>query len=145
MASVVQPRDLSHGIRFPHSADLSHRPTRERLSQSAFEGFLRITEQWGLSADARCGLLGMQKSTLYRLQTGAGIRSQDELTRISYLVGIYKALHLLFPSSLADGWMLRPNDNLLFRGGLPIDFLVRKGIPGFQQVRGLLDGYRGGL
>jgi hypothetical protein len=145
MASVVQPQDLTHGIRFTHSADLSDRATRERLSQSALDGFLRITERWGLSPEEKSGLLGLNRSTLYKLESAAGTRSQDELTRISYIVAIYKALHLLFPSELADAWIRRPNDNLLFRGGLPVDFLLRRGIPGFQQVRSLLDGYRGGL
>jgi hypothetical protein len=33
---------------------------------------------------------------------------QDELTRISYIVGIYKALHSLLPDDLADRWVTQP-------------------------------------
>jgi hypothetical protein len=146
MASVIQPQDLTHGIRFTHSANLRDRATRERLSQSAMDGFFRITERWGLTRVEKSGLLGgLQLSTLHRLQTAAGIRSFDELTRISYLVGIHKALHVVFPPVLADEWVTRPNDNPLFRGSRPLDYLLDTGIPGFQQIRSLLDGYRGGL
>src|SRR6202030_3048382 len=49
--------------------------------------------------------------------------------RISYLVGIYKSLHILLPDDLADGWVTQPNDNLLFRGQAPVDYMVRSGIP----------------
>jgi hypothetical protein len=33
---------------------------------------------------------------------------QDKLTRISYIVGIYKALHSLLPDDLADRWVTQP-------------------------------------
>jgi uncharacterized protein (DUF2384 family) len=78
------------------------------------------------------------------LKSAAGTLRQDELTRISYIVGIYEALHILLPEELADGWITHPNDNPLFRGQAPIDYLVRMGIPGLQQVRNLLDSERGG-
>ncbi len=146
MSAIAQPQDLTHGIRFSHSANLADRPTRERLSQSAMDGFFRIAERWGVSREEKCALLGgLQPSTLHRLQTGAGLRTFDELTRVSYLVGIYKALHIVFPPELADAWLCRANDNPLFRGSRPLDYLLRTGIPGFQQVRSLLDGYRGGM
>jgi uncharacterized protein (DUF2384 family) len=146
MASLIQPQDLTHGIRFTHSANLRDRATRERLSQSAMDGFFRIAEHWGLKQEDKAGLLGnVQLSTLHRLRTAAGTRSFDELTRISCLVGIYKALHVVFPPGLADAWITRPNDHPMFRGGRPLDYLLETGIPGLQQVRGLLDSYRGGF
>ena len=146
MPSVAQPQDTTHGIRFTRSANLNDRATRERLSQSAVDGFMRITEHWGLLREEKCGLFGgLQPSTLHRLRTAAGTRTFDELTRVSYLVGIYKALHIIFPPDLADKWITRPNDNPMFRGSRPVDYLLEAGIPGFQQVRSLLDGYRGGM
>jgi uncharacterized protein (DUF2384 family) len=144
-STTLNSPDLTHGIHFTHSPDLSKRTTRERLSQSAIDGFISIADRWSLTIDERCGLLGVERSTLHRLRTGAGTRSQDELTRVSYIVGMYKALHLLFPADLANEWVKRPNINLLFGGSRPLDFLLRTGIPGFHQVRSLLDGYRGGL
>jgi uncharacterized protein (DUF2384 family) len=133
------------GYRFDSAPDLSALETRKRLSQSAMDGFFAIADKWRISVDQQGGLLGgMPRSTLYKLRPSAGTRTQDELTRISYVVGIYKALHILLPDALADAWMTRPNDNILFRGQSPLDYVTRTGIPGLQQVRSMLDGARGG-
>ena len=63
----------------------------------------------------------------------------DQLTRISYVFGIFNALHVLLPDALADAWMTEPNDNALFRGRSPLDFVTQTGIPGLHEVRGMLD------
>jgi hypothetical protein len=60
------------------------------------------------------------------------------------VVGIYQALHILLAEELADLWVTQPNDDVLFRGRTPLDFMVRQGIPGMQQVRNLLDAAGGG-
>jgi hypothetical protein len=83
------------------------------------------------------------RSSVYKLKSVPKTLGPDELTRISYLVGIYKALHILLPNELADQWMTRPNDNPLFRGRTPLDYVLR-GIPAMQQVRSLVDAARGG-
>jgi hypothetical protein len=115
------------------------------LSQSAVDGFFAIMDKWQIATERGGGLLGgMPRSTVYKLKTAAGTLRQDELTRISYIVGIYKALHILLPDDLADRWITQPNDNPLFLGQAPIDYMVRAGIPGLQQVRSLLDAERGG-
>ncbi len=133
------------GYQFEATPDLSRLETRERLSQSAVDGLFSIAEQWRLSIDKIGELLGgVPRSSLYKLKTAAGTLRVDELTRISYLVGIYKALHILLPDELADQWMTRPNDNLLFGGQPPLDYAIRAGIPGLQQIRSLLDAARGG-
>jgi uncharacterized protein (DUF2384 family) len=141
----IFPTYSAPGYQFEVVPDLSRLETRERLSQSAVDGFFAIVDQWKVSTERAGELLGgMPRSTVYKLRTAAGTLSQDELTRISYLVGIYKALHILLPDEPANQWMTRPNDNLLFGGQTPLEFVVRTGIPGLQQVRGLLDVARGG-
>lgn len=142
---ATQPIFTTPGYEFEATTDLSRLVTRERLSQSAVDGLFAIAEKWGLPWEKVGGLLGgVPRSTLYKLKTAAGTRSQDELTRISYVVGIYKALHILLPDDWADQWMTRPNDHILFGGQTPLDFVIRYGIPGLQQVRSLLDAARGG-
>ena len=117
----------------------------ERLSQSAIDGFFAIIGKWQVPVEKAGELLGgMPRSSVYKLKTAAGMLRQDELTRISYLIGIYKALHILLPEKLANQWVTRPNENLLFDGQTPLDYMVRAGIPGLQQVRSLLDAARGG-
>lgn len=139
------PTHAAPGYQFEVMPDLSRLETRERLSQSAVDGFFAIVDKWELSMERAGELLGgMPRSTVYKLKTAAGTLSQDELTRVSYIVGIYKALHILLPDEPADQWMTRPNDNFLFGGQTPLDFAIRAGIPGLQQVRSLLDAARGG-
>jgi uncharacterized protein (DUF2384 family) len=139
------PTYAAPGYKFDAAPDISRRSTRERLSQSAIDGFFAIMDKWQIPIERSGDLLGgMPRSTVYKLRTAAGTLRQDELTRISYLVGIYKALHILLPDDLADRWIAQPNDHLLFYGQTPIDYIVREGIPGLQQVRTLLDAARGG-
>ena len=68
----------------------------------------------------------------------------DQLLRISYLVGIYKALHILHAPRLADEWMRLPNRNRIFGGATPLAVLIAGGIPAFETLRRLLDARRGG-
>jgi hypothetical protein len=97
--------------------DLSRLKTRERLSQSAIDGFFAIMDKWQIPVERVGDLLGgLPRSMVYKLKSAAVTLRQDELTRISYLVGIYKALHIVLPDDLADRWVTQPNDNLLFRG-----------------------------
>jgi uncharacterized protein (DUF2384 family) len=139
------PTYAAPGYQFEVMPDLSRLETRERLSQSAIDGLFAIADKWQLSMERAGELLGgMPRSTVYKLKTAAGTLSQDQLTRVSYIVGVYKALHILLPDEPADQWMTRPNDNFLFGGQTPLDFVVRAGIPGLQQLRSLLDAARGG-
>lgn len=125
--------------------DLSRAETRKRLGQTASDGFFTIMDRWQVPIERAGELLGrMPRSTVYKLKSAAGTMRQDQLTRISYVVGIYRALHLLLPDQLADRWVTQPNDNVLFRGQAPIDYMVRSGIPGLEQVRNLLDSERAG-
>lgn len=142
---ATYPTYAAPGYQFEATPDLSRPETRERLSQSAVDGFFAIMDKWQIPIERAGELLGgIPRSTVYKLRTAAGTLRQDELTRISYIVGIYKALHILLPDDLADRWITQPNDNLLFRGQAPVDYMVREGIPGLQQIRSLLDAERGG-
>jgi uncharacterized protein (DUF2384 family) len=142
---ITYPIQTVPGYQFEATPDLSRLETRERLSQSAVDGFFAIMEKWHVPVEKAGDLLGgMPRSTVYKLKTAAGTLRQDELTRISYVVGIYKALHILLPDGLADRWITQPNDDPLFAGQTPLDYMIRTGIPGLHQVRSLLDAARGG-
>jgi hypothetical protein len=65
-------------------------------------------------------------------------------TRITYIVGINKALRVVFPENLACEWMTRPNKNSLFRGETFFAYVAQEGIPGLHQVRMMLDAARAG-
>jgi uncharacterized protein (DUF2384 family) len=121
-------------------ADLSLPETRERLSSSAIEGFFAIADRWHLSIDQAGALLGdLPRSSAYKLRYTPKTLGRDQLTRITYVVGIFNALHVLLPDALADAWMTVPKDNHLFRGQSPLDFVIRTGIPGLHDVRSMLE------
>lgn len=126
--------------------DLADPATRTRLSAPALVVFFAIVEKWQLrSEDAMALLGGASNGRFYELKKNRkGPLSQDELTRISLLIGIFKALNILFNQRLANQWTSRPNSNPMFNGAAPLQFLTRAGVPGMLGVRRLLDSRRGG-
>lgn len=129
------------------AADLSDPAVRRRLSTAALKGFLAIIDKWSLrDADARQLLGGISTGSFYVLKKEPKSRAldQDALTRISLLLGIFKALNILYSPKLADQWLTLPNANPMFRGLTPLAYIAQRGQPGMVHVRALLDARRGG-
>lgn len=144
MAGAVQVPQVA-GYSFETPPNLADPATRKRLSPSAIKGFFRIAAQWHVrDEDARQLLGGVSSGSFYSLKKNPRVLSQDTLTRISLLVGIFKALNLLYSSRLADAWITLPNTNPMFRGSTPLTYMLRLGLPGMMHVRQLLDARRGG-
>ena len=127
--------------------DLTARDERERLSPAALRGFFNIMARWQVrDEDARALLGGVSNGPYYEWKRRPErTLDTDTLQRISYLVGIFKSLHILHGEALADEWVCLPNANGLFGGQTPLDFMRRGGIPAMQTVRRLLDARRAGL
>ena len=127
--------------------DLSARSERERLSRSAITAFLNIMEKWGVrDEDARALLGGMSNGPFYEMKKNPNrTLDADTLTRLSYLVGIFKALNILYSEALADAWIQRSNANRIFGGQTPLAYMIKGGLPALQVVRRLLDARRGGM
>ncbi len=135
------------GYSFDVAANLSDRATRARLSPAAVKAFLRIMERWGVRDEAARTLLGgISSGSFYTLKKASSRRAldQDTLTRVSLLIGLFKALNILYSRRLADAWMTLPNTNPIFRGTTPLEYVQRLGVPGMMEVRQLLDARRGG-
>ena len=136
--------DLGLDVRkLPDLADLT---TRTRLSRPAIQAFFAIVDKWAIRNDDAMALLGgTSHGRYYELKKNRqGLLSQDELTRISLLIGIFKALNILFSQKLANQWTSRPNSNPMFNNAAPLQVLIRGGVPGMIGVRRLLDSRRGG-
>ena len=119
---------------------------RERLSPVAIKAFLAVAKAWGLSNAEAAALIGVSASSLDRIKRGyRPTLSQDQLTRVSALVGVFKGLHLLFADSTADEWVRRPNTGPLFDRKTPIEAMIEGGIPRMLDVRRTIDAVRGGL
>ena len=142
--AVLQPAVA--GFRLDTAVDLSNKQNRARLSPAAIKGLLRIAAHWKLrDEDTRTLLGGMSNGSYYGLKNRATrTLDEDQLTRISLLVGIYKALNILYSPKLADAWMTLPNTNPMFAGDTPLNYARRGGIPAFLRIRQLLDARRGG-
>jgi hypothetical protein len=127
--------------------DLNAREERERLSKSALTAFFRLVEAWSVREnDARELLGGLSSSSYYDWKKNPDrVLEVDRITRISYLVGIYKSLHILYGDELADRWVTLPNKNIIFGGRTPLAYMLGGGLLAMQTVRKLVDARRGGL
>ncbi len=121
--------------------------SRKRLSAAALKAFRRLVVQWDLTSQQAAALLGVSLSTWERLkpETVTKTLSQDQMTRISALLGIYKALHLLFVDAMADRWPSLENSGPLFDRRSPVAAMIEGGIPHMLEVRRYVDAVRGGL
>ena len=127
--------------------DFSADADRARLSKVALKAYKRLVEQWELTGQQAAALLDVSTSTWERLKQQEKDKSlnQDQLTRISALVGIYKGLHLLFADGMADRWPKLDNKGPLFAHMSPIGSMMKGGIPQMLEVRRYVDAVRGGL
>ncbi len=127
--------------------DFQERSTRADLTPAAVKAMARLAERWRVTVP-EIGLLlgGLSDSSWHSWQrTTPSALTTDQLTRVSLLLGIYTALHVLHPGQLADEWVQRPNSNPQFAGRTPLQAMLSGGIPAMLEVRALLDGRRGGL
>ncbi|HST09969.1 MAG TPA: MbcA/ParS/Xre antitoxin family protein [Terriglobales bacterium] len=134
------------GLDLRRLPDLAEPETRARLSGPAIEAFFGVVDSWNVTGDDAMALLGgISNGRFYELKrTRRGVLTQDELTRVSLLIGVFKALNILFSRKLADQWVSRPNSNPMFGNTSPLNLLIRRGVPGMLDVRRLLDSRRGG-
>lgn len=120
---------------------------RKGLSGPALRTFFRIAELWSLSVDEQMTLLGLSaRSTFFKWKKSPNVTlPRDTLERISYVVGIYKALQILLPDDrAADEWLKRPNTAPLFGGRPALDRMMSGHVADLFLVRQYLDAERGG-
>ena len=120
---------------------------RRRLSGPAVRAFRKLTERWALGNAEASALLGVSPSSWDRIKAGKwdGELSQDQLTRVSALVGVFKGLHLMFADSMADRWPRLANRGPIFERLTPIAAMIEGGIPRMLETRQYVDALRGGL
>jgi hypothetical protein len=142
MARALRQKEFA-----PVPGDDRHSPqVRRSLSAPALRTFFNVSDAWQLSVREQLALLGFPApSTYHKYKSGqVGVLSFDTLTRVSLVLGIYKALHILYAdASLADHWIRMPNANAVFGGRPALALMTEGGIDGLFQVRRLLDGRRG--
>ncbi len=134
------------GFSTDRAVDLSSRAAQARLSRAAIPAFFKLASAWALKDESTRQLLGgVSNGAFYQLKRGEKkALDQDKLTRISLLLGIFRALNVLYNRKLADAWVNLPNANPMFQGEAPLAYMIKGGVPAFVRVRQLLDARRGG-
>ena len=122
-------------------------PAPERLAGAALRTFFRISDAWNLSNDEARTLLGNPPRSTYFLwkKAGTGQLARDTLERVSYILGIYKALQIMLPEpAVADAWVRKPNTAPLFAGRPALQRMLSGNVADLYVVRQYLDAWRGG-
>jgi hypothetical protein len=117
---------------------------RTDLTGPALRTFFRIASAWGLQEHEQMRLLGLDsRSTFQSWKRGAvSTIPKDALERISYVMGIYKGLHILLPRT-ADQWVRKPNSAQIFGGRSALDRMTSGNVADLYVVRQYVDAQRG--
>lgn len=115
--------------------------TSAATAASAWRTFNNIAEVWQLSVAEQTTLLGISRATLYQWRQGrVPPLDRNVLERLSYLFGIYKALHILFSvAAHANSWIRAPNSAPLFGGRSALDRMLSGHVADLYVVRQYLD------
>jgi hypothetical protein len=124
------------------------KPSSRDMAAAGLRAFFNIANDWGLNTDAQMVLLGTPgRSTFFKWKSApeSADLKRDTLERLSYLLGIYKALQILLPdTAAADAWVKRPNTAPLFGGQSALDRMLGGNVADLVAVRQYLDARRGG-
>lgn len=119
----------------------------ERVSGPALRTFFRIASAWELATNEERTLLGAPpRSTFFEWKRNRDAKlSRDTLERISYVLGIFKALQILLPDpKAADAWIRKPNTAPIFGGESALNRMLSGNVADLYVVRQYLDAQRGG-
>ncbi|WP_166256340.1 antitoxin Xre-like helix-turn-helix domain-containing protein [Marinobacter salicampi] len=112
----------------------------------ALKGFFNICREWDCTQEEMMQMLGgVSRSTLYKYQKLPYIKlSRDLLERISYVLGIYKSLRLMYPTAERANRRVRlPTTELPFTGTSAMDYMTRGSMRHLMQTRRYFDAKRG--
>jgi len=109
--------------------------------------FFNIARAWKLDRPNTMALLGIDATTTYsawKKHPDTARLRPDTYERLSYVLGIYKALHILLPdASAADSWIHKPNAAPLFGGNPALTRMTSSRVADLAKVREYLDAQRG--
>jgi hypothetical protein len=117
---------------------------RKDLTGPALRTFFRIAEAWGLRESEQMRLLGLDSRSTFQSWKRGAVASipKDALERISYVLGIYKGLHILLPQT-ADEWVRKPNLAPIFAGRSALERMASGNVADLYEVRRYIDAQRG--
>ena len=119
------------------------------VASAAMRTYFKIVRTWNLNTEQAMILLGFDEHTRstfikWKRDPNRAHLSKEKLERLSYIFGIYKALHILLPrAESADNWVHRPNDAPLFSGRPALDRMLSGNVADLYVVRQYLDAQLG--
>ena len=124
------------------------KPSPREISAAGLRAFFAIARDWGLNTEEQMVLLGAPgRSTFFKWKSApeSADLKRDTLERLSYLLGIYKALQILLPDTAsADAWVKKPNSAPGFGGQSALERMLGGNVADLIAVRQYLDARRGG-
>ena len=138
--------DLLHREKLMSASAQPRTLAADELGGPALRSFFGLAESWNLRiADQRKLLGDPPESTFYkRKRQQDGTPGRDVIERISYLLGIWKNLQILFPDTTqADAWLNKPNQAALFGGHSALQRMLSGNVADLYVVRQYLDAQRG--
>ncbi len=122
-------------------------PQYSKISDAiAWKALEKIIDKFHLTESEAITLMGeIPRSSYYHgIKKHVGRLTRDQKERISFLLGIYKALRILFiDSAQGMSWINRNNQLPPFNGRTPKDYMLEGSIIHLAEVRRFLDFWRG--
>jgi hypothetical protein len=122
----------------------SPEPITDEEAAAMFRAALNLFRLWGVTDDQAAIILDLPRRTFARWKAGdIGRIGRDGKARLSHLMGIHKALKIVFRDPARGyAWIRSPND--AFGGGSALDVMLGGEMTDLMRVRRYLDAERGG-
>lgn len=119
-------------------------PLTRAEGEAMFRAAINLFSKWGVTDEQAATLLDMPVRSYRRWKAeGPGRLSRDGRARLSNLMGVHKALRIIFVEvQRAYGWIKAPN--AAFDGASALDVMLRGELTDIMRVRRYLDAERGG-
>ena len=137
--------ELSAPFVRPTSADATLPELTDEEGAAMARAVITLFDRWELNeAEASTLLGGLSTRTWARWKTGAiGRLPRDLKTRLSNIIGVHKALRIVFRDP-ARGYAWIRRTNTAFGGATALDVMLRGELTDLMRVRRYLDTERGG-
>jgi hypothetical protein len=119
----------------------------EKMAKSGLKAFFKIADLWALNPEQQKTILGIQPQSTFYKYKNLDVKKlpKDTLERISYILGIFKALQILLSDEKSsDEWVKKPNSAPLFGGYSALSRMLSGNVSDLYEVRKYLDAQRGG-
>lgn len=124
--------------------DFTPAPISDEEAAAMFRAIVNLFRLWEITDEQAAVVLDMPVRSYSRWKAdGSGRINRDKKTRLSNLMGIHKALRIIFREPRrAYSWIKAPNE--AFAGRSALDIMLGGELTDLMRVRRYLDAERGG-